>query len=100
MNCGNWGPPPPYYWPPMSGTPSQEPTLEQLRAHRKMLDDYEKEIKEKDKKKDETKPKGRGYTHSDVTCLSLLLLATSPWSGQWVAKMYFAALHDWTILLK
>lgn len=48
---------PMYPYPPYPGYPPQQlPTLDQLREHRKMLDEYEKEVLNKDKEKKAKKP--------------------------------------------
>ena len=47
------------YWPPYpypAQTGQSLPTLEQLKEHRKMLDEFEKHVLDKDKEKKKKKP--------------------------------------------
>lgn len=58
-----------------------------------------KSLEKKDEKKDDEKRKPKTYTKSDVTCWSLILLMTAPWTGLWILHALDAAKSQWAQLL-
>ncbi len=58
-----------------------------------------KTLDKKDDKKDDEKRKPKTYTRSDVTCWSLLLLASAPWTGLWILHALDSAKLQWAQLL-
>lgn len=79
--------PPPYwgYYPPPGAQPPAPPTIEDLKAHRKMLDDLEKDILEKDKSKKAKDKKGPQASKFEV---ALLMWLFSPIIGFATLKFY------------
>lgn len=58
-----------------------------------------KSLDKKEEKKDDDKKKPKTYTRSDVMCWSLLLMATSPWTGLWILHALDAAKSQWAQVL-
>lgn len=56
-------------------------------------------LKEEKKDKEEDKKKPKTYTKSDVTCWSLLLLASAPWTGLWILHALDSAKAQWAQVL-
>lgn len=59
-----------------------------------------KSLEKKDEKeKKDDKPKAKSYSGSDVTCWSLLLLASAPWTGLWILRALDAVKLQWIDVL-
>jgi hypothetical protein len=53
----------------------------------------------KEEKKSDDKPKTKTFTKSEVTCWSLMLLFTAPWTGLWVLNALDKVKADWLLML-
>lgn len=66
---------------------------------KKLLKEEKKEDKEDDKKKKKGWWKNYEFTSADVVCVSFFLLATSPWTGIFIAKQFLSIMSQWATII-
>lgn len=82
----------------MPNQPIQDP-VSMLENYILGAEKIKKLLKEEKKEKEDEKKKPKMYTKSDVTCWSLILLATAPWTGLWILHALDAVKLQWAQVL-